>query len=139
MPAEGGQAVQVTRKGGFAAFESADAKTIFYAKGRTAPGIWKTAVTGGEEIPVVESLPGGYWGYWALVNEGIYFVDPKAEAGPTLQFLSFATGRKTRLAVFDKEPLQYASGIAVSPDGRWLLYTQMDQSGSDLMLVDNFR
>jgi hypothetical protein len=30
------------------------------------------------------------------------------------------------------------SGLAVSPDGRWLLYTQVDQSGSDIMPVENF-
>ena len=73
------------------------------------------------------------------MDEGIYFVDPKAKAGPTVQFLSFATGRMTPLAVFDKEPMQYGSAIAVSPDGHWLLYTQIDEGGSDLMLVDNFR
>jgi hypothetical protein len=27
----------------------------------------------------------------------------------------------------------------VSPDGRWLLYTLLDQAGSELMLVENFR
>jgi len=26
----------------------------------------------------------------------------------------------------------------VSPDGRWILYAQLDQSGSDVMLVENF-
>jgi len=26
-----------------------------------------------------------------------------------------------------------------SPDRRWMLYTQVDQEGSDLMLVENFR
>jgi hypothetical protein len=29
--------------------------------------------------------------------------------------------------------------IAVSPDGRTILYPQSDESGSVLMLVDNFR
>lgn len=29
--------------------------------------------------------------------------------------------------------------MSISPDGRWLLYTQVDgQPGSDLMLVDDF-
>jgi hypothetical protein len=29
--------------------------------------------------------------------------------------------------------------LSISPDGRWVLYTQMDQAGSDLMLVENYR
>jgi hypothetical protein len=29
--------------------------------------------------------------------------------------------------------------ITVSPDGRTILYTQLDDAGSDLMLVVNFR
>jgi hypothetical protein len=30
-------------------------------------------------------------------------------------------------------------GLTLSPDGRWMLFTQMDQGGSELMLVENFR
>ncbi len=29
--------------------------------------------------------------------------------------------------------------VDVSPDGEWILYTQMDQINSDIMLVENFR
>ena len=32
-PADGGQAVQVTKHGGFAAFESRDGQSVYYAKG----------------------------------------------------------------------------------------------------------
>jgi hypothetical protein len=39
-----------------------------------------------------------------------------------------------------EKPLQaWNSGLAVSPDGQWVLYPQIDQSGSDIMLVENFR
>jgi hypothetical protein len=31
------------------------------------------------------------------------------------------------------------SGVTLSPDGRWLLNSQVDQEGSELMLVQNFR
>ena len=29
--------------------------------------------------------------------------------------------------------------LSVSPDGRWLLYTQADEDNADIMLVENFR
>src|SRR5262249_61160257 len=35
MPAEGGQAAQVTKQGGFAALESTDAKPLYFAKAAT--------------------------------------------------------------------------------------------------------
>ena len=31
------------------------------------------------------------------------------------------------------------SGISVSPDGRWLLYSHIANTTSDLMLLDDFR
>jgi hypothetical protein len=36
-------------------------------------------------------------------------------------------------------PTHSDSGMTVSPDGRWLLYTQADQNGSDIFFVDGFR
>ena len=31
------------------------------------------------------------------------------------------------------------AGLDVSPDRRWIVYTQFEQAGSELMLVDGFR
>jgi len=80
MPSEGGRAVQVTKRGGYAAFESMDGKTLYYAKGLEVPGLWQVPVEGGEETRVIEQLGAFLWGYWAVVEGGIYFTTPTRRA-----------------------------------------------------------
>jgi Tol biopolymer transport system component len=139
VPADGGQAVQVTQQGGFEAFESPDGTQLYYTKGRGPGGIWQAPVAGGEERQVPGLLGAGYWRYWAVLADGIYFVSPAAAARPALKFYSFATRRVTQLGVLERDPLQGPPGLTVSPDGRSILYPQTDQSISDIMLVENFR
>jgi Tol biopolymer transport system component/predicted Ser/Thr protein kinase len=138
-PAGGGEAVQVTREGGFAAFESPDGKFIYYAKGQSAPGIWRIPVAGGEETLVLNQPAAGYWGYWAVVDEGIYFLNSESKQHPVIEFFRFATRRVRQIAVMEKEAAKWNPGFAISPDGRWILYTQVDQSDSNIMLVENFQ
>ena len=72
----------------------------------------------------------------AIVDGGVYFVPAQEPtAGSSIQFLSFATNRIRPVASFEK-PL--GGGLAISPDGKWILYTQLDQAGSEVMLVENF-
>jgi hypothetical protein len=33
----------------------------------------------------------------------------------------------------------FDDGLSVSPDGHWLLYSQLDEEDSDIMIVDHFR
>jgi Tol biopolymer transport system component len=138
VPAEGGEAVQVTKQGGFAAFESPDGKFIYYAK-FDSPGLWRVAVEGGEEAPVLDQPKLGYWGYWAVVDGGIYFVNVEVKQHPVIEFFSFATGRVRQIAAMEKEAVLGSPGFAISPDGRWILYAEVDQSGGDIILVENFQ
>ncbi len=135
-PAEGGQAVQVTRQGGREAFESFDGNSIYYTRGYGIPGIWKVPVAGGEEIRVLDEA---LQGFWALLDTGIYFVNPEVMPHPTIDFFDFATGRTKQVAAVQKEIQLVSPSLAVSPDGRWLLYVQADKLESDIMLMENFR
>jgi len=139
VPAAGGEAIQLTKRGGFAAFESRDGKSLYYAKGMNIAGLWSVAVNGGDEAPVLEFPKASFWGYWALVESGIYFVNTEAKPQPALQFLSFAGRRVVHIATLDRKPVPFVPGIAVSPDGRRILYTQEDHRSGDIMLVENFR
>jgi Tol biopolymer transport system component len=140
MPAEGGQAVQVTKKGGDVPFESPDGKTLYYVKGPDVPSFWKVPVGGGEETPVFEHPPAPRswltWFNWGLTTEGIYSYNEVAKA---IEFISFATHKATQIAKPEKPPHGIYRSFAVSPDGRSILFAQVDQETSKIMLVENFR
>lgn len=136
-PSVGGQAIQVTHAGGYGGFESSDGKYFYYAKGSTVPGIWRIPTKGGEETEVVASLEPGYWGYWALAEGGIYYLDT-AEI-PGMNFFDFMTRRTARVFDLESPPAREATGIALSPDGKTMLYTQLDALSRDIFLVDYYR
>ena len=100
MPSTGGSAVQVTHHGGFAAFESPDGEFLYYAKGLIVPGLWRVPSHGGEEVEVISSLEADYWGYWAVVEGGIYYLN--ATTKPGIVFFDFTTHRSTRLFDVDR-------------------------------------
>jgi hypothetical protein len=71
-----------------------------------------------------------------VVETGIYLATAEDPAKPLIEFYSFATRTVTQVATLARP---FRSVLSVSPDGRWLLYSQVDQSGSDIMLIENFR
>jgi Tol biopolymer transport system component len=137
MPANGGTAVRVTRKGGNLGLESPDGKSVYYAKFPQPLSLWKVPVDDGEETRVLESLADS--STFAVADDGIYFI-PRLSPPTSLQLFSFGTGKIKQIATIEK-PVSNGLSVSAGPDGRsrWILYTQVDQEGSDLMLVENFR
>lgn len=130
--------MQVTKQGGQLAIESLDSKYVYYLKSFPAPGIWRVPVGGGEELQVLDSFKSEYSGNWAVVNDGIYFINPDAKDGVAMEFFDFATRKVRQVAGLGKVHIVSAC-ISVSPDRRQILYSQVDQVGADIMLVENFR
>jgi Tol biopolymer transport system component len=132
MPSGGGEPLQVTRQGGGgAAFESRDGKFLYYVK---SGQIWKIPLGGGEEVKVIEG-PLSYSMNYVLAEDGIDFVSARKPGPGTLFYYSFAAGTLRVIT----EIKRWHLGLAISPDRRTLLYTQMEQIDADLMLVENFR
>jgi eukaryotic-like serine/threonine-protein kinase len=134
---EGGDAVQVTRAGGLLAFESRDGRYVYYQKGLDASELWRLPVEGGEEqlLCSIGFRRNNGVGGWALADDGVYFTETvKKEVRDVIEFYSFATRRVTQIRT-----LGWVNGIALSPDGRWLLYAQRDDETGGIMLVENFR
>lgn len=134
-PAGGGPALEVTRGGGREAFESPDGTYVYYAREASSLGIWRVPVEGG---PEVEVLARGRQGYWALLENGIYFLDA-LEDGLAINFFSFPTAQTSQLATLENHAYTGSPGFAVLPDGRSFLYNQDDQHSGDILLVENFR
>ena len=138
MPANGGEAVQVTAGGGVESQESPDGRDLYFDK-YGVPGVWKIPLTGGEESLVPE-LSGAL--SWALAGRGVFYINP--DSNPAVAFYDLATRRVTRVAgvqeVRARSALHLAAGdLSVAPDGKWLLFTQVDQRGSDIMVAEGFR
>ncbi|HYI94108.1 MAG TPA: protein kinase [Bryobacteraceae bacterium] len=136
-PAHGGPAQQVTTGGGFAAVESPDGRYVYYAKGRTVTGLWRIPTAGGTEEPVLTRLKAGHWGYWAICGNSLYFLDNESPKSPYALYRHDLNTLKTARLSAIKKPLVIGDlGLAISSDCKTALFTQRDQSGSDIMIVD---
>jgi Tol biopolymer transport system component/DNA-binding winged helix-turn-helix (wHTH) protein len=131
MPADGGEAIQLTRDGGWAPLESPDGKFLYYTKYLGDTSVWRVPLDGGQATKVLEGL--SEYINLALVDKGIYFV-PHSRS--SIQFLDLQTNQIRRVARFER---RLGSGLALSPDGQWILYSLIDyQLGAELRLVENF-
>jgi Tol biopolymer transport system component/DNA-binding winged helix-turn-helix (wHTH) protein len=133
VPDQRGESIQVTKKGGFAAFESLDGQSLYFCKDNDY-GIWKMTPPGAEETRILPlSLD---WGEWAVATRGIYFVDPSTPE-PTINLFDFATRRISRIAKVERSQTVDVPAIDVSPDGRTIAFLRVENVG-DIVLVENF-
>jgi Tol biopolymer transport system component len=129
VPASGGEAVQVTRSGGGVAFESTDRKYLYFCSEERA--LFRMPIDGGEEKQVVPVVT--IWANFSVTAQGVYFFPDRK----TLQLLDEKTGEIRTVKTLEGH-LAW-SGITVSPDGKDLVFTELDGVRSDLMLVEGFR
>ena len=134
-PAEGGEAGQITREGGYAAFEVPRTDEIVYTK-FAASGLFRVARDGGPERQILDRPR--CWGHFAVAQGGVYFLDSNPGQEPRVEFLDFTGGTPRRVASLGHNSPCVESSLAVSPDGRWLIYVGIDES-SDIVRVDGIR
>ncbi len=138
------EAVQITSRGGTGAMESPDGKFLYYGKRHdtglerqsSSNSLWRMPL-GGTESQAEEVLPEILSVFCVAVSEqGVYYLAPAQGGKYPICFFDSATRRIQPVHTLDKPP---ASGLSLSPDGRRLLFSQIDLAGSDLLLVENFR
>jgi DNA-binding winged helix-turn-helix (wHTH) protein len=121
VPSEGGQPIQITRAGGFSAFESPDGKTLYYAKNRYQnPEIWQVPVDGGVETRVSLLHP-STWASWAVTNQGILLLSEYSGQKSELEYFDFASRSIHSLATLEKASFWLAS----SANGSSVWYSEL--------------
>jgi Tol biopolymer transport system component/DNA-binding winged helix-turn-helix (wHTH) protein len=134
MPFTGGAPVRVTNDGGVYAIESEDGRYLYYAK-YTGCGVWKRSLETGEESRLPINVCN--WYEFAVARGGIYFLNPDVQPNGRIEFFDFAHGKITPIFALDK-PASGFGGLALSPDGKSLLFGQNELNEAYIMVMKNF-
>jgi Tol biopolymer transport system component len=96
--------------------------------------LWTKPVTGGPGAPL-ENMPKlGYPEVWMATAAGIYYTD-SAVKPIAVKFYDFAARTKRTVMSLEQTPTPGGAGLDVSPDGHWLLYNQIDNKQSEIVLA----
>ncbi len=142
QPLAGGPAEQVTWQGGYVAAESPDGRYVYYTRGPTEPGLYRIPTAGGPEEPVLPNFAGKLWGDWAPARDGIYYLyypDRDVSTNSTIRFLNLQTHQTRDVYRLPKNPVLWDGGLALSPDEKWIVFAELDYSGSNIQLLEPFK
>jgi serine/threonine protein kinase len=143
VPAAGGPLVQLTHEGGFAPKLSPDGKYFYYLRSRSAGGLRRIPVSGGVEEELIPSVRDRNW---AVAQDGIYIF--QMQSGATgfygtnrpaeLWFYDFRTKHLTKTGFATSRRIGN-NGVAITPDGKRLVFPQLDEFGSNINIVEHFK
>ena len=127
--------VRVTRGGGFSSRESADGRTLYFARQAEDGGwsVWQMPSAGGDETLLVPRLA-WHW-FFDVTAAGVYYLT-SATPGGELRFRRFSDGSDALLLTLEKRS---GFGLAAAPDDSCILFTSFDVDTSELMYVEKFR
>jgi len=71
--------------------------------------------------------------------DGIYYLGcPEGQSESPLYRLDPATGRSRLLGTLETGGATASFGLAISPDGKTILFTKTVAKGADLLMIENF-
>jgi Tol biopolymer transport system component len=135
LPSAGGDVVQVSRRGGLLAIESPDGAYLYYVENTTAdrPGpLVRLSLKDGEMVELEKNVVSTSF---AVIDGGIYYIE-RLSGETRLRYFDLSTHQAMVIA---RNLGNVGFGLSASRDGRSILYSRLDSSVDDLMLVENFR
>lgn len=137
VPADGGRPEQITTSGGLGPRETADGRALLFTKPST-PGLWRVDLGTRRETLVAPDVTAGDWTNWDVGAGGVYFVRRATGGQQDILFRPFGASASRTIARGVRVPVG-TGGITLSPDGRSLVYAQIDRRDGDLSLVTERR
>jgi Tol biopolymer transport system component len=138
IPVSGGNAVQVSPKNGFLAIESSDGAFLYYVESTTTDGtgpLWRLPLKGGDATQMAKDVAALAF---ALVDDGVYYIE-RVSGETRLRYVDFSTSKASTVAEkLGNGGLVGFGSLTASHDGRTILYSRVDSSVDDLLVVDNF-
>ena len=131
---EGGTPELVTRTHGYKVQESRDGRVLYFFAGDTNAPIRILNRATGQEQPLKGMPNVGFPTDWVVGSKGIFYNDG-ASTPAAVAFYAFSSARVTRRLPIEKQFDEWG-GLALSPDETWIVYSESDTRGSDLMLAD---
>lgn len=138
VASSGGPATQVTRSGGIFGQESPDGKWLYFT---ALDGVLRRMpADGGEETDYVRDLVDFNLALDVpavlVTAKGVYYLAPGPhQRGALIRFIGHSGGASKTIGSIPRTP---SAGLSLSPDGRFLLYSQYDQSTAEILVVENF-
>ena len=138
IPSDGGSPQLLTKSGGLYPVESWDGTTLLFTKTEGTSPLYTIPAHGGDEQRMLDCVMSRALAVTPPNN--LYYLGCTAGSAPvTLHKRDLTTGRDEILGTIEKGPRNVFLGLAVSPNGKTILYARFVTTGSDVMMLEGFR
>jgi Tol biopolymer transport system component len=134
VPSRGGHAVQLASAPAATPLASADGQYVYFFRHTK---LWRMMPDGSlpEEIKGMPEL--SFQGIeWFPAKAGIYFMSHE-NGKATIKLYNTRTQKISPVFTLERSTPYWVGAMPVSPDGKWMLFPQVDGHSSNLMMVEN--
>ena len=136
VPSSGGHAVQIAQNPAVYPIESPDGQHVYFFRNK---GLWRANTDGSGDEPVKGIAEMGSIGeQWFPYGSGIYFISHSG-ANAAIDFFDLPSQKVRRVYQLETPTTDYIGGMAVYSDGKYMLFPQIDEKSSNLMMIENWQ
>ncbi len=136
VPSQGGHAVQLASAPAATPLASPDGQYVYFFRKKK---LWRMMPDGSspEEVKGMPEL--SFQGTeWFPSKAGIYFMSHE-NGKAAIKLYDPRTQKIRPIFSLEKSPPYWIGAMPVSPDGKWMLFPQVDAHSSNLMMVENMQ